>query len=143
MPPQHGVHVGVAVIVQDTDDRVAMIRRGPNATHGANKWSFPGGWVDYGESTEEACIREVMEEVGLTVVTPVLLDVVTNTFDDQGWHIVCLVYGAVLLEGTLSNREPDKCDYVSWVTLADIPGLDLFGAVRSFVERNDLENFTV
>jgi ADP-ribose pyrophosphatase YjhB (NUDIX family) len=40
-------------------------------------WSFPGGMVELGESTEEAAVREVREELGLTVRVERLFDVVT------------------------------------------------------------------
>lgn len=45
------------------EDRVALIYR-KNEPRG---WALPGGFVEYGESLQEACVREVKEETGLGV----------------------------------------------------------------------------
>ena len=46
-------------------NRVLLLRRGIEPEIG--KWTFPGGFVDFGETPPEAAIRETMEEVGMTV----------------------------------------------------------------------------
>ena len=56
--------VGVgAVVVQD--GRVVLIRRGKEPMRG--RWLVPGGTVEWGETLEEAVVREVEEETGLVV----------------------------------------------------------------------------
>lgn len=51
--------------------RVLLLRRGIEPALG--KWTFPGGFVNFGESAAEAAIRETLEEVGMRVVLgPVL-----------------------------------------------------------------------
>lgn len=55
--------------------RLLMIKRGENPDRGM--WSFPGGSVEVGETTEEAAVREVKEETGLDIGVEGLFDVVT------------------------------------------------------------------
>lgn len=53
----------VAVFVADDEGRVLLIRRAREPA--AGKWAPPGGFVDPGETLEEAAIREVREETGV------------------------------------------------------------------------------
>lgn len=55
----------VAVFVFDAQDRVLLIRRAKEPA--AGKWAPPGGFVDAGETLEEAAAREVFEETGVNV----------------------------------------------------------------------------
>ncbi len=45
--------------------RVLLLRRGIEPEIG--KWTFPGGFVDFGETPPEAAVRETLEEVGMRV----------------------------------------------------------------------------
>jgi ADP-ribose pyrophosphatase YjhB (NUDIX family) len=54
------------------DDRVLLLRRGAQPERG--KWTFPGGYVDFGETPADAARREALEEVGLHVRVARLLD---------------------------------------------------------------------
>jgi ADP-ribose pyrophosphatase YjhB (NUDIX family) len=52
-------------------DRVLLLRRGIAPQIG--KWTFPGGYVDLGETPEQAAIRETLEEVRMNVTLGRLL----------------------------------------------------------------------
>lgn len=52
-------------LVRDADRRLLVILRGQAPATGT--WSLPGGRVETGESAEQACVREVLEETGLSV----------------------------------------------------------------------------
>lgn len=60
----HSISTSVgAVVIKANQALVVQITYGPNK----GMWMIPGGYVDPGESLEEACIREVKEETGLNV----------------------------------------------------------------------------
>jgi 8-oxo-dGTP diphosphatase len=46
-------------------DRTLLLRRGIEPSRG--KWTYPGGFVDLGETPEKCAMRETLEEVGITV----------------------------------------------------------------------------
>ena len=62
------------------------------------KWVFPGGYVDRGESTTEAAVRETLEESRLEVATRSLLGV----YSYSGSPNVIIVYVAEVVGGTLA-----------------------------------------
>lgn len=63
--PETGVIPCVGAIISDTAGRLLLIKRGHEP--GKGLWSLPGGRVEAGETDEQAVIREVREETGLTV----------------------------------------------------------------------------
>ena len=67
---------------------VLLQRRGDN-----NKWGFPGGAVEIGETTEQAAVREIKEETGLDVEAGRLIGVYTDTDTTypNGDHAQCIV----------------------------------------------------
>ena len=59
---------GADALVRDVRGRVLLVRRADDG-----RWAMPGGWVDPGETPEQAVVREVAEETGLRVSAPRLL----------------------------------------------------------------------
>ncbi len=56
------------------DDQVLLIKRGKAPRLG--EWSIPGGHVEWGETTAQAAIREVMEETGIEAEALDLIEVI-------------------------------------------------------------------
>lgn len=56
----HARPASSAVAVEDETGRVLVVK-----AHYKPYWTFPGGWIDKGETVREAAVREVKEEVGL------------------------------------------------------------------------------
>ena len=52
------------------------------------KWTFPGGYVDFGENAAEAAVRETREEVGMRVALGPLLGVFNDPDRSLWWFIL-------------------------------------------------------
>ena len=86
----------VAGTICTLDGGLVLLRRGIEPAMG--KWVFPGGYVDRGESTMEAAVRETREESHLEVVTRSLLGVYSYPKSPN----VIIVYVAEVMGGTLT-----------------------------------------
>ncbi len=71
-----------AGVIADEHGRIVVLVRGQEP--GQGKWDLPGGFVDPGETAEEALRREVREEVGLEVTALRYLGSWPNVYDYMG-----------------------------------------------------------
>jgi 8-oxo-dGTP diphosphatase len=77
-----------ADVIIEIGDRIVLIER-RNYPPG---WAIPGGFVDVGESVEDAAIREMREETSLEVELTALLGVYSRPDRDPRGHTVTVVY---------------------------------------------------
>ncbi len=78
----------VDIIIEIPGGGLVLIRR-QNPPYG---WALPGGFVDYGESLEEAAIREAREETGLEVELICQLYTYSRPGRDPRFHTITTVY---------------------------------------------------
>jgi ADP-ribose pyrophosphatase YjhB (NUDIX family) len=109
--------VAVSVICP-MDGGILLLKRGIVPAYG--KWTFPGGFVDRGESTVDAAVRETKEECNLDVrVGPVM-----NVYSYTGMPTVIIVYTGEVVGGTLEARDEMlearvfRADAIPWDELA-------------------------
>ena len=86
----------VAGTIFTLNSRVVLLKRGVEPAIG--KWVFPGGYVDRGETVEEAALRETREESQLEVVIGSLLNVYSYPRSPN----VIIVYAAQIVAGDLA-----------------------------------------
>lgn len=108
----------LAVVVRD--DRVLLVQR-KNPPH-AEKWGFPGGKVEWGETMAEAAVRELLEETGVTgqsVDVLTALDAVDR--DEAGAVHFHYVLVALLLRWRGGDGEAaDDAQALAWLTPEEI-----------------------
>ena len=72
------------------DGSILLIQRKHPPFQGS--WALPGGFVEYGEKTEDALIREMSEETGLKIKIRALLGVYSDPHRDPRGHTVTVAY---------------------------------------------------
>jgi 8-oxo-dGTP diphosphatase len=75
-------------IPADSEGRILLMRRATEP--GRGRWTMPGGFVDLGESVEEAAVRECAEELAIAIELDGLVGVYSRASD----RIVVVVYAA-------------------------------------------------
>lgn len=88
----------VDAVITDGEGRVLVMKRGTDPFRGT--WVFPGGLVDPGETVEQACIREVREELGLEVKLTGLIGIYSEPGRDPRGSFVSIAYRAEVVGGT-------------------------------------------
>jgi 8-oxo-dGTP diphosphatase len=82
-------------------------------------WNLPGGKIDWNERAEDAVVREVAEETGVTIALDGLLCFTQTMERDHHW--VAPVYRARIASGRPRNVEPAKHGDVRWWPLDALP----------------------
>jgi ADP-ribose pyrophosphatase YjhB (NUDIX family) len=103
--------VGCA-IAREPDGRVWLARRGHEP--GRGRWSMPGGFVDLGETVEEAILRELREELDVDARIGALVGVYSRADD----RVVVVVFEA-RVDGT--PRPTDEAPEVRAFAADEIP----------------------
>ena len=93
---------------------IVLIER-RNPPHG---WALPGGFVDVGETLEQAAVREAKEETALTVTLKALLGCYSDPRRDPRSHTVSAVYVG---EARGEPRAQDDAKKVGVFTLEHFP----------------------
>jgi 8-oxo-dGTP diphosphatase len=105
-----------AVALVDPDGRVLLAER-PAGKQLAGLWEFPGGKVDPGETLETALIRELKEELGITVEKACLAPFTFASHAYETFHLLMPLYVCRVWEGTVQPLEGQR---LAWVKVSEM-----------------------
>jgi len=111
--------LAVDCVVFDQGGRLLLIRRKNPPFRG--RYALPGGYVEYGETTEHAAARELAEETGLIAAALSLIGVYSDPHRDPRGHMVSIAY-RVAVTGYDPHAGDDAADAAF---VADWEDLDL------------------
>ena len=110
----------VACALVDADNRVLIAQRPANKAM-AGLWEFPGGKVNDGERPEDALIRELAEELGITVREACLAPLTFASHSYTDFHLLMPLYICRRWEGTVTAKEHQALAWVRANKLRDYP----------------------
>jgi 8-oxo-dGTP diphosphatase len=114
--PGPGPAATVDVIVERGDGRVLLVRR----KFPPEGWALPGGFIDAGESAEDAARREAFEETGVSVLLTDMLAVYSGPDRDPRRPTLTVVFVGRSRD---APRAGDDADDVREFTLDELPEL--------------------
>ncbi len=128
--------VGAVVL---NGDQVLLVRRGAPPSEG--KWSIPGGLIRLGERIEDAVVREVQEECGLSVrvlgLCGVIDRIVAGPSSDPAspvrYHYVIIDYAAAPAGGRL-RAGSDAAD-ARWVPIDELSNYETTDGLAAMIHR--------
>lgn len=128
------IGVGVGAVIFNGEGKVFLAKRGKEARNESGRWEFPGGGVEFGETLEQAMVREIQEEYGFAIEVEELLDVVNHILPVEKQHWVSPTFLCRYISGTPGIREPHKCTEIGWFGADDIPEGELSSASAKSLE---------
>jgi 8-oxo-dGTP diphosphatase len=109
-----------AVALVDADGRVLIAQR-PEGKQLAGLWEFPGGKVEPGERPEETLIRELAEELAISVKEPCLAPLTFASHRYPDFHLLMPLFICRRWEGTPQAVEHQALRWVEPTRLREYP----------------------
>lgn len=123
------------------DNKVLLIKRKNDPYK--DMWAIPGGFVEYGEKTENAVLREIKEETGLEAKIDKLIGVYSDPKRDPRKHVVSIAYLLKDVKG--EEKGGDDAKEAKWWDIKRLPSLAfdhhyiLNDALRIYYRREEKE----
>jgi 8-oxo-dGTP diphosphatase len=119
----------VAGLIVGGDGRVLISQRRADQSLPL-KWEFPGGKVEPGEAPVAALVRELAEELAITVAVGRIWEVLFHVY--PAFDLVMLVYACRIIAG---EPHPTEVADLAWVAPVELTGWDILAADRPLVDR--------
>lgn len=119
----------VAIALVDADGRVLLAQRPAGKQHGG-LWEFPGGKVEPGEAPESALVREVAEELGVSISTACIAPATFATVALEDQSLLLLLYVCRKWQGV---PRPVEAAALRWARPFEMHALPMPPADRSMI----------
>ena len=116
-------------------DKLLLCRLSQRVMKSAGQWTLPGGGLDFGETPEDAMVREFREETGL-IVKPgalVAIDTLCDEVNGTQFHNLRIIYEAQYVDGDLLYEQDGTTDLCEWFSKEDASKETLISLARTGV----------
>jgi len=112
--------ISIYAILRNEKGEFLLLRRAENSHSNPGKWDLPGGKLNHEEILEEAIVREVWEETGISIVPGEIAGYVA--FELPQKRVIAIIYdgGYVISDIKLSHEHTEY----SWIPLDEILKMD-------------------
>ena len=109
------------------NERFLLIKRSEKARGDYNYWEFPGGRLEFGESPEDALLREIKEEVGISVelICPISA---WSFLKDENTHITGITF-LCEVDAPFVRLSEEHNEY-AWVTHGELSGYNVYPGIK-------------
>ena len=113
----------VAAVIKSLNDKGQTIILSTQRGYGEfkDRWEFPGGKIEKGETPQEALKREIMEELDTQIEVGTLID--TIEYDYSDFHLSMDCFWCEIVSGNLVLKEHENAKWLTKEQLQDVEWL--------------------
>lgn len=117
--------VSVSAVIFNDQNEILLVKRSFNDDFLPGVWEMPGGGIDFGEEPEDAVVREVKEETGLSIDTTSssIISVFSYFHPQTVWHVE-LIYLCNLHKESQVILSFEHTEYL-WVKIEELQKVEL------------------
>lgn len=129
---------GVSNIFVDENGRLLLMKRSDECKTFPGYWGLVGGFIDPGETPEEACMRESQEEIGVKIEVIKFVGRYYNTPTPHYQNVISLPHYSKIVSGTPHAAQPEECSEVRWFSPEEIRPMELAYDHKQILEDEEL-----
>lgn len=124
------IKVVAAVICDSLENTTKIFATARGYGEFKGKWEFPGGKLEVGETSQQALIREIQEELAVKIKVGELID--TIEYDYPTFHLSMDCFLCVVVDGEIILKEAEAA---RWLDKDELYSVDWLPADIALIEK--------
>lgn len=123
----------VAAVVLIRPDKRILIAQREKTESVSGVWEFPGGKIEVDETPEAALVREVREELGLTICAGCLYPLTFASYSYDTFHLLMPVYGCRQFDPAALGDKGAEGQVLKWIDIQELAHYSMPPANRGVI----------